>query len=236
MTPAEARILELKYTGKRIAHMESDELNLSTRKMLINISVITGWTLPTNEVYLNLFVDQLLQKMKEAYGNITEAEIEYAFRNKPSDIKDWGKPINLSMIDEVIRPFLEQRFEIGEQEYKFSSQMPEHLLTDSKKLDDAEWQEWLQDISKYEINKIPCDSYAYLERKGELLLTKEQKHEYMARSIAHVAGILDPLSRDYIEFYKMRSEGIYSAYMTNTLITHSKRLAVYDFFNTKKNV
>lgn len=234
MTPSEARMLELKYTGKRIAQMESDELNLSTRKMLINISVITGWTLPPNEVYLNLFVDQLLQKMKEAYGSITEAEIEYAFRNKPSDVKDWGKPINLAMIDDVIRPFLQQRFELSEQEQQFSNQLLQ-LPTSSKVLDDAEWQEWLEDIAKYEINKIPCDSYDYLERKGELLLSKYQKHDYMARSIAHVAGILDPLSREYIEFCRMRSEGVYSADMTNTLITHSKRLAVYDCLNSQKD-
>jgi len=175
--PGEARILELKYTGKMIAKMEAEELNMSIRKMLINISVITGWTLPPNEVYLNLFVDQLLLKMKEAYGNITEAEIEYAFRNKPSDVKDWGKPINLSMIDDVIRPYLSQRADLSEQEENISRQTSLGLLTNSKVLDDAEWQEWLEDIAKYEVNKIPCDSYAYLERKGLIARTKDQKQE-----------------------------------------------------------
>ena len=209
--------------------MDAIELDLTTNRIIIKISMITGWTIPASEEMFDMLVDQLSKKMIESYPNLNEEEVEYAFRNKGLNIKDWGKSLNLVMIDEVLMPYLDNRFDLSMQEEKIKDQPP--VSQETKTMTDEEWEEWLLDISKYSINKIPCDSYSYLERTGKIKLTTEEKHNYMKRSIAHLSGILDPLSREGIEFSKMKVAGIYSAEVTGSLITYSKRLAVYDYFN-----
>ena len=58
------------------------------------------------------------------------------------------------------------------QEEKMKSQLTkEELEKTSSQMDDKEWEEWLEDISKYEINKIPCDSYEYLVRKEKISIS-----------------------------------------------------------------
>jgi len=42
----------------------------------------------------------------ESYPNLNVVEIEYAFRSKATEIKDWGKELNLSLITEVLNAYL----------------------------------------------------------------------------------------------------------------------------------
>lgn len=210
--------------------MTDDERWFSAQTIILKIHAITGWTIPISEM-MNILVDQFQQKLLETYANVTTKEIEYAFRNKGLDIKDWGKAMNLALIDEVMLPYLHNRYDLGLQEQKLSSQVS--MVEEKKELSDKEWQEWLEDIAKYELNKIPCDSYNYLERTQKLVLTKDEKHEYMQRAIAHISGILDPVSIDGIDFAAMKKKGMFDKDATGTLITIAKRLAVYDYLNKK---
>ena len=100
-------------------------------------------------------------------------------------------------------------------------------------MSDEDWEDWLLDIANYPVNKIPCDSYEYLVRTKKIVLSGKQKHDYMERAIAHLVGITDPDSLDGIEIAKMKVKGEYSPVITASLITISKRLAVYDYFNKK---
>lgn len=80
--------------------------------LLLKIHVITGWEIPQQEL-MTILADQFVKKILESYPSVTPEEVEYAFRNKPIELKEWGKSMNISLIDEVMVPYLEKRFEIS---------------------------------------------------------------------------------------------------------------------------
>lgn len=220
--------------AKRFGDMDDTERNLSCIKALMTISVITGWTIPNPGPMLDILAEQFEKKMAEAYENMNLEEVEYAFRNKGLDIKDWGKALNLSLIDEVLKPYLHNRADLSMQEEKMKNQLTkEEIEKTPSQMDDKEWEEWLEDISKYEINKIPCDSYEYLVRKEKISLSPKDKHDYMGRAIKHIASTIDSTSLEGIEFFKMKTKGEFSAAVTGSLITIAKRLVVFDYFHKK---
>lgn len=228
----ELRVLDLKYSAKRFGEMDATERQLNCTKALMIISVITGWTIPNPGPMLDILADQFEKKMSEAYENINLEEVEYAFRNKGLDIKDWGKALNLSLIDEVLKPYLHNRSDLSMQEEKMKSQLTKQELEKTpSQMDDKEWEEWLEDISKYEINKIPCDSYEYLVRKEKISISPKDKHDYMGRAIEYMASTIEPTSLAGIEFLKMKTKGEFSAAVTGSLITIAKRLVVFDYFH-----
>lgn len=92
--------------------MAPAELVYQASTLLVKIHVITGWEIPQKEL-MDILIDQFTKKILESYPLINSDEIEYAFRNKPITIKEWGKAMNLSLIDEVIQPYIESRFEIS---------------------------------------------------------------------------------------------------------------------------
>lgn len=92
--------------------MAPAELFNQAATLLVKIHVITGWEIPQKEL-MDILIDQFCKKILESYPKINTDEIEYAFRNKPIEIKEWGKAMNLSLIDEVIQPYLSMRFEVS---------------------------------------------------------------------------------------------------------------------------
>lgn len=89
--------------------MSDVEVRLRTNELLIKINVITGWSFPLDTETQLVLKDQFFKKLKESYSDVNVEEIEYAFRNNTS-VKDWGKNINLFLIDEVMIPYLDSRF------------------------------------------------------------------------------------------------------------------------------
>lgn len=104
----EGKILALKYTRKQIGQMNEHEVSGWGKALLVKIHVITGWTIPGAEL-LNILVDQFQKKLVESYPQMNPDEIEYAFRSGGTVVKDWGKAMNLALIDEVLIPYLEER-------------------------------------------------------------------------------------------------------------------------------
>lgn len=228
------KIIELKYSGKKFGVMVEDERWFAAKTVLLKIHAITGWSVPVSEL-MDILVDQFQQKLLESYKNVTIKEVEYAFRNKSSDIKDWGKAMNLSLFDEVMIPYLEIRFDLSRIEESNSNKPTLTLDEAAKVMTDEEWQEWLKDIRTYDFKIFPSTAYDYLVKKEKICITKEQKHEYMNRAIAHLSGTLDPIDRKGIEFAAMKKEGFYNAEITGTLKTFAKRFALQDYFNTHPN-
>lgn len=108
----EGKILSLKYKGKRIGEMNEAEVSLWSKSLLLKIHVITGWVIPELEL-MTILVEQFQKKLIESYGNMNPEEIEYAFRNSGTTVKDWGKQMNLSLIDEVLIPYLSERLRLS---------------------------------------------------------------------------------------------------------------------------
>lgn len=213
--------------------MTEDERWFSAKTVLLKIHAITGWSIPVSEM-MDILIDQFQQKLIESYKNVNIQEIEYAFRNKSSDIKDWGKAMNLSLFDEVMIPYLENRFDLSRIEE--SQKKPVLSLEEAAKvMTDEDWVEWLKDIRKYDFRLFPATAYDYLEKKGEIILTNPEKHDFMDRAIAHLLGTFDPISKEGIDFLTMKREGKFSYEITGTIKTIAKRFALQEYFNTHPN-
>lgn len=125
--------------------MGQQNLFAYAKATLLKIHVITGWTIPKDDLLI-ILIDQFIKKLIEGYPNVNPEEIEYAFRNYGTTVKDWGKSMNLSLIDEVMIPYLEQRFELSRVEEQKAPQI--EYKPDLEQIE-REYQEFLQtDLGK----------------------------------------------------------------------------------------
>lgn len=226
--PNEAKIIELKYTGKTFSIMSEDERWFSAKTLLLKIHAITGWTIPASNELMDILIDQFQRKLQEGYKNVTIAEVEYAFRNRNIDTQDWGKSLNLTMIDEVMMPYLHTRYDLSKMEESISQRV--NFIEEPKELSESEWNEWLNDIKNYDFKILPCSAYEYLVKIGKLSLTIDQKHEYMEKAISYLTGTFEPATKEMLEYLEMKKKGVFSAIVTSSLATFAKRFALSDYF------
>lgn len=115
--------------------------------LLLKIHVITGWEIPVKELF-DILIDQFSKKISESYSNLNVDEIEFIFRNKPVDLKEWGKAMNISLMDEVIIPYIENRFELSRVEEQ-KKQIEYKPGPDELERIDREYEEFLKtDLGK----------------------------------------------------------------------------------------
>jgi hypothetical protein len=160
--------------------MTEPEALLNAKVVLMKIHIITGWALSEEEEMRNILIDQMSKKLTEAYGNVNAQEVEFAFRNNTS-VKDWGKAMNLAMIDEVMLPYLAKRIELSKIEEASKPvpqiEYPDIPMTDEELLT-ATFETW-KIIQKPDV--IPESVYFYLEGEGKITLSKVQKEDIAAR-------------------------------------------------------
>lgn len=106
-------MLELKYASPTIRQMTEEEVDILADLLLPKIHMVTGWTIPegTNSLIL---AEQFKLHLTEKYANMNSDEIMAAFRRSGTTTKDWGKSMNLNLIDQVLIPYLEQRFDLSQ--------------------------------------------------------------------------------------------------------------------------
>lgn len=138
MQPEEQKILQAKYSGKRFGQMSLSEIQKAANEVLLRIHVITGWVMPDDERML-ILIDEFNKKILESYPNVTQDEICFAFRSGGHNVKEWGKALNISLIDEVMIPYLDKRFELS----KFEEQRKEIEYKPDTKQIDKEYQDFL---------------------------------------------------------------------------------------------
>lgn len=124
-------IIQKKYAAKQIRQMNDQELSLWPKALLLKIHVITGWVIPASDL-LNILIDQFQKKLIEDYGNLNTEEVEYAFRKSGTVIKDWGKEMNLNLIDQVLIPYLQERIEASANEEKGKHPPVQKIMTEEE--------------------------------------------------------------------------------------------------------
>lgn len=102
----ENQLLEIKYISKPLGSLPEVNLILAVKTLLLKIHVIAGWTVPEKELK-TILEDQLIKKIKESYSTLNSDEVEYAFRQ--NFVQDYGKNMNLALIDQVLNDYLEKR-------------------------------------------------------------------------------------------------------------------------------
>lgn len=219
--------------------MNEEQISIWGKALLAKISVITGWVLPVDEM-LNILVDQFKKKMTESYATCNPEEVEYAFRNFACEVKDWGKQINLNMIDEVIRPYLEKRREQSFAEERAAELPPSKKPTES--LSNFAMLRWLaREIKFVKTGKpfelIPPELYDYLKKRGKIKVTAEEKFEYLQKAAAwrlvqlqkevEMRGSTDNL-RMLEKFKSMKENDNFSTEEFERLKTIAKKLLFFD--------
>lgn len=119
--------------------MQPSEISSSAKEVLLRIHVIAGWQMPPDELVV-ILVDEFQKKIVESYPNVTIEEITYAFRSGAYNVKEWGKALNISLIDEVMIPYIEKRFEVS----KYEEQKKEIEYNPDLEQIEKEYQEFLK--------------------------------------------------------------------------------------------
>lgn len=216
--------------------MDESERWFAAQTLLLKIHAIKGWTIPVSEM-MDILVDQFQRKLEEGYKSVTMAEMEYAFRNS-TDVKDWGKALNLSLIDEVMQPYLENRFDLSQQEEKLKKPIMIEDIKPLTKEDKAEWMmEWKEKVDTINFELIPLQFYDFMEEDNLLRVTGKQKWVYLERATQAIKSQLqidignckttDALSA-YGEFEKMEKEG-FTGELKGRILNRAKRLIIYDY-------
>lgn len=163
-------MIELKYRSKQIGQMNQIEVQAWSKALLLKIHVITGWTVPADDL-LVVLVDQFKKKLLEDYPNLNPDEIEYAFRSKGTTVEDWGKTMNLNLLDKILKPYLHERFLISQDEEKLKRplELPQSEVSDDEFIE-AVYKLYQQNKS---YKKIPVLAYKILE--PTLNLSKQDK-------------------------------------------------------------
>ena len=147
----------MKYSGKQIGRMNESEINTWAKSLLLKIHVITGWVIPASELQV-ILIDQFQKKLVESYPEINVNEIEYAFRNSGTTVKDWGKAMNLSLIDEVLIPYLAERQRLSHELEERSVPPPEQVVNTDEELMNY-WRMWTEEfyqrLRKGQVEKVP---------------------------------------------------------------------------------
>ena len=241
LQPEEAQILRVKYGATRFRNMSEEQIDLWGDAMLLKIAVITGWTLPSEHLQ-NILLDQFKKKMQESYADCNAEEVEYAFRNFGHFVKDWGKQINLNLIDEVMRPYLEKR--------RLQSVVEEHaappllLKAPAESISHFSMVRWLAREMRYvRTGKpwefIPVELYDYFDKLGVINATNEVKYSYLQQAVARRAAQLEkeaPLSKTaqdhYLRFKRMREMGCLSGNEAERVKKMAKKLLFFDLVTT----
>lgn len=221
LNPEEKRILELKYAATPFGKMNTTDLLKHSKALLLRMHVITGWILPADE-FLSILVDQFQKKLLESYPNVNTEEIEAAFRKNSSSVKDWGRSFNLGLLDQVIVPYLNERYELSRLEESIQKNitlLPIPKMTDQEIVDTA-WDVW--NVTR-RLDYISENCYEVLTKHYLIVLSIEEKHKLMAAANMYLHS-LEENSRDLFA-YTDRKE---------TQKRYAKKIAVANLFQEYK--
>jgi hypothetical protein len=192
LLPEEQRILDLKYRSLPFGRLSEMGLRTTTKVLMLKISVITGWIVPDKELKI-ILEDQLSKMFVESFPTVNADEMEFAFRN--NHVKDWGKSMNLNLINEVMEPYLERRREVS----KFEEQRREgQLLLPENTVTDQEFVESVKMLYQHhqDFKQIPVLVYDCIDQE----LTSEKKKEIKAI----VDGIMEGATKDHYKQYAVK--------------------------------
>lgn len=232
---------------KPFGKMTPDEVAGYSRATMIKIALITGWIVPEGK-YMEILLDQFAKKMLEDYPKVNPEEVEYAFRSDGTTVKDWGKQMNLSLIDEVMIPYMEKRVDISrlEESNKIKTLPPMPKTEDiSDEGMDKFWDTTEELVSKgnYPIELIPPMLYDWMDKNGNILFNKEEKLKYLERAtlVRHTAIAnafeKNPYSLEtkaaLSEFNKMRETKRYSEAEHDKIKELAKKMVVFEMMKNK---
>lgn len=158
LMPEEVQVIDLQQKCIPLSKYGELELQTQVAIMLFKISTITGWKIPDEKMYEDALIEQMILKIKEDYYFLNVDEILHAFRKYGTVIKDWGKAFNLSLVDQVLIPYLNFKRDVNQ----FAERIRIENMTEEKKanwkiLCEENYEQFL--TGKYNIELWPWQMY-----------------------------------------------------------------------------
>lgn len=224
--------------------MSSDKLVMSAKAILVKINAITGWRIEEDDS--ELLVEIFTKKLLASYSNVNADEMEFAFITEGTLVKDWGKNLNLSLIDEVMVPYLSKRRELSniEEQKKIKNMLPPQ----KEDLSEKAMSDWWKDIERkvrtenYKVEFVPIALYDWMDKQGGIKETVKQKHEYVDKAAKYR---LDYLTNQYAansceendklltSFSKMYKEKTIEGKEVEIVKGIAKRMVVYNMMKSE---
>ena len=196
LLPQEIAMWKVKLQAKPFIQMSAKGLDKWVDALMLKIHAITGWVIP-DSVVGSVFTDQFRKKIIESYAALNPDEIEYAFRTYGTTVQDWGKNMNLALIDEVLIPYQIKRYElIRRVEDQVSADTFRLPAPESEEMADRAMNDWYQDLIRkistmdYPLDFIPLPVYAWLDKKQAITATDAEKRAYVEKAVDYRLGQL----------------------------------------------
>jgi hypothetical protein len=163
--------------------MNQLEVVKACKILLLKIHVITGWVIPANELMI-ILIDQFSKKLTEDYPMLNVDEIEYSFRSQGTIIEDWGKEMNLNLLDKVLIPYLNKRLDVSAAEERMKNTPVQKVLT-SQELDDVHRYDVEMFYQRCRKGIVPSAIPEYFADilKKDGLLNSENTAEFLTRKL-----------------------------------------------------
>lgn len=225
LTRDEVDVIEVGKKSPAFGRYGEIELLTEVALLIFKIHVITGWKLPDEDAYQKVLTEQMCKKVKEDYFMLNKDEIEYAFRKH--SVKDWGKSFNLSLVDEVLIPFLNHKKELK----NFIDRLPkeEKLLpgkSDWKLVIEENYQQFLS--GSYKVELWPWEMYD--EFVKEKMMEADVYEDWLKAAYIKLIAAIPENNEQERRHHDIRSQG--KAH--HAVIELAKRLAIELLFQTAK--
>ena len=225
--------------------MDFETLKLTSKSLLLKINIITGWVIPDKEL-INILVDQFQKLLTEKYRHCNTDEMEYAFRYYGLTIQDWGKQMNLSLVDQVMSQYLEKRFELSKIEEQQKTK--QNSIEYKEDISDTAMRDWYNEIFRrvrvdgMAVDFIPVSLYDWMGKNGNITATNAEKKEYLVKAAYHrhqsLVAAYDKNNHVDNEttlkkFNEMKESGVYTGGEINILKSLAKKILLYDLIKNQ---
>ena len=218
-------ISKIKQTSLAFSKIPEHEQRVHIYKLLIKISVITGWSIPEPEIF-DIFIEQFKLKMDESYRFLNMDEIEYAFRTYK--VEDYGKNFNLHIFIEVISRYLADRKQVDEYQDIQKEQIMIHNHVEQT--DEELWNEVIEysqkDYSGKKIYLLPPFLFDNLVKLSKIDLSESAKVKKYAEALKLHESLLR-MDADSLEYEKIRSYQAFVKLRENNFEDIDKSLSLF---------
>lgn len=219
----EHQMIERKYSQPPVIKMNVEELKTAIQVMLHRICVVTGWVLPETKSSINILVDEFGLYLKETYPTINVNEVAAAFRQFGTTVKDWGRAVNLGLMEQVLAPYMAARLEASRMVEEKPKEMP--LLTMPEETPEEKITFAYEHWKKVKTIELTVNVYRELRTTGRM----EQPGSELAALIESTvkAKRLELLTHDF-QYFKRNDEKQWT-------IILKQKLACHHYFSNLQN-
>jgi hypothetical protein len=137
--------------------MDDLEVVGTLQGLLFRVKVVTGWRLPELPEERRVLYSELALHLQQKWATFNQEEVMYAIRNFSGT--DWGKDVNVQLLDEALQHYADLRKELSKMEEQKSFK-PVALLqgaVDWKEVIEMDYQHFL--AGQLNIHLMPHQAY-----------------------------------------------------------------------------